>query len=131
LQHLAAEKLVESARDVAEGGIAVAVAKMVFTKGLGADVELIGGGLPAECVLFAEDATRALVTCDTQQVRAIEASAVNYGLRAQVVGQTMASHFTLRVDGLPVVEGEANSFRKVWREALVKALQSESEAAHV
>ncbi len=32
LQHLAAEKLVESARDVAEGGIAVAVAKSVFYK---------------------------------------------------------------------------------------------------
>ena len=131
LQHLAAEKLVESARDVAEGGIAVAVAKMVFTKGLGAELELIGCGRPAECVLFAEDATRVLVTCNTEQVHTIEASAVNYGLRAQVVGQTTASHFALRVDGLPLVEGEANSFRKVWREALAEALQSESEATHV
>jgi hypothetical protein len=48
-----------------------------------------------------------------------------------VVGQTTASHFALRVDGLPLVEGEANSFRKVWREALAEALQSESEATHV
>jgi len=72
-----------------------------------------------------------LVTCNTEQVHTIEASAVNYGLRAQVVGQTTASHFALRVDGLPLVEGEANSFRKVWREALAEALQSESEATHV
>ena len=131
LQHLAAEQLVESARDVAEGGIAVAVAKMVFTKGLGAEVELIGGGLPVECVLFGEDASRALVTCDAKQVRAIEASAVNYGVHAQVIGLTTESHFALRVDSLPVVEGDANSFRRIWREALVEALQSETEAAHV
>jgi phosphoribosylformylglycinamidine synthase len=44
LQKLAAEGLVESARDVAEGGITVAVAKLAFPKGLGAP-----GGMRAVC----------------------------------------------------------------------------------
>ena len=54
----------ESARDVAEGGIAVAAAKVGFAKGLGVEMDLISAGLPAECVLFAEDASRVLLTCD-------------------------------------------------------------------
>ena len=58
LQVLAAESLVESARDVAEGGIAVAAAKLAFAKGLGVELDLISAGLPAECVLFAEDSSR-------------------------------------------------------------------------
>ena len=68
LQVLAAEQLVESVRDVAEGGIAVALAKIGFPRGLGAEFDLISAGLPAECVLFAEDASRALVTCDPTKV---------------------------------------------------------------
>jgi phosphoribosylformylglycinamidine synthase len=131
LQKLAAEGLVESARDVAEGGIAVAAAKLSFPKGLGAEIDLISAGLPAECVLFAEDATRVLVTCEATNVQAIEESAVKFGLNAQVIGVTTRRSFAVRIDGVPVIDSEAAAFRESWRQAMESALQSEPEAARV
>jgi len=131
LQVLAAEGLVESARDVAEGGIAVAVAKIGFPQGLGAEIDLISAGLPAECVLFAEDASRALVTCDPIKVGAIEEAAVKCGLNAQQIGATIREKFTVRIDGNPVIDGEVSAFKQSWRQALGQALQVESEVAQV
>jgi phosphoribosylformylglycinamidine synthase len=129
LQALAAERLVESARDVAEGGIAVAVAKLGFAKGLGAEIDLISAGLPAECVLFAEDASRTLVTCDPAKVGAIEETAVKYGLNAQQIGVTTGETFTVRIDGTPVIAGAASAFKLSWRQALEEALQTEPAVA--
>ena len=131
LQALAEEKLVESARDVAEGGIAVAAAKIGFPQGLGAEIDLISAGLPAECVLFAEDASRAMVTCDPIKVGAIEEAAVKYGLNAQQIGVTTCEKFTVRIDGNPVIEGEVSAFEQSWRQALEQALQGEPEVARV
>jgi len=122
LQVLASEGLVESARDVAEGGIAVAAAKIGFPKDLGVDIELISAGLPTECVLFAEDASRALVTCDPTKVRIIEDTAVKYGLNAQCIGLTTSGRFTIRIDGVPAIEGEVSTFKQRWRQALEQAL---------
>jgi len=125
LQVLATEGLLESARDVAEGGIAVAVAKLAFPKGLGAEVDLISAGLPSECVLFAEDATRVLVTCEATKVTMVEEIAVKYGLNAQAIGSTTSGQFTIRIDGSPVIEGEASAFKESWRQALELALQGD------
>ena len=83
----------------------MAVAKIGFPKGLGVEIDLISAGLPAECVLFAEDASRALVTCDPTKVRTIEETAVKYGLNAQAIGLTTSEKFTIRIDGAPVIEG--------------------------
>jgi phosphoribosylformylglycinamidine synthase len=131
LQVLASERLVESARDVAEGGIAVAVAKLAFARGLGAEIDLISAGLPSECVLFSEDATRVLVSCDPTKVRTIEGIAVKYGLNAQEIGVTTSKNFTVRIDGVPAIEGDASVFKQSWRQALEQALQAEPEAAQV
>jgi phosphoribosylformylglycinamidine synthase len=127
LQKLATEGLVESARDVAEGGIAVALAKLAFARGLGVDVDLISANLPAECVLFAEDATRVLVTCDATKVGTIEETAVKYGLNAQEIGKTTGKQFTVRIDGIAVIDAGASNFRQSWRPALELALQAEFE----
>ncbi len=127
LQTLAAERLLESARDVAEGGIAVALAKMIFPLGLGAEIDLISAALPAECVLFAEDATRVLVTCTPGNVATIEKTAVKYGLNAQVIGTTTSASLTVRIDGVTSIDGPASSFRESWGGALEEALQAEPE----
>jgi phosphoribosylformylglycinamidine synthase len=127
LQKLALGRLIESARDVAEGGIAVALAKLAFSRALGVEVDLISAGLPSECVLFAEDATRVLVTCDATKVRAIEEIAVKYGLNAQEIGKTTGKQFTVRIDGAVVVDDQASVFKQSWRQALETALQAEPE----
>src|SRR5579871_48102 len=60
--------LVDSAHDCSEGGMAVAVSEKAFAKGVGARVNLTSDGLPSEFVLFGEDASRILVSCDPANV---------------------------------------------------------------
>jgi phosphoribosylformylglycinamidine synthase subunit PurL len=118
---------VDAARDVAEGGIAVAAARMCFPRELGAELNLISAGLAAECVLFAEDATRVLLICAPENVEAIEETALKYGLNAQHIGSTCGQKFTVRIDGEPAIEGEASAFRRSWRQALEQSLRTEPE----
>jgi phosphoribosylformylglycinamidine (FGAM) synthase-like enzyme len=44
--------------------LAVALAEKAFAKGVGARVNLASNGLPAEFVLFGEDASRIMLSCD-------------------------------------------------------------------
>jgi hypothetical protein len=103
----------------------VAAAKIGFPKDLGVDIELISAGLPAECVLFGEDASRVLVTCDPIKVSTIEGIAVKYGLNAQRIGFTTMEKFAIRIDGIPVIEDEVSTLKQSWRQALEQALQGE------
>ena len=59
--------MVDSAHDCAEGGVAVALAEKAFPKGVGARVNLASGGLFPEFVLFGEDASRIVISCDPGQ----------------------------------------------------------------
>ena len=59
--------LVDSVHDCADGGLAVALAEKAFAKGVGARVNLASDGLPAEFVLFGEDASRIVLSCDPGQ----------------------------------------------------------------
>ena len=60
--------LVESAKDCSEGGLAVTLAECGFARGIGAQVDLSSYGLVPEFVLFGEDASRILISCDPQNV---------------------------------------------------------------
>ncbi len=55
---LVQQGLVDSVHDCSDGGLAVALAEKAFAKNIGARVNLAMEGLPAEFVLFGEDASR-------------------------------------------------------------------------
>src|ERR1039458_2784787 len=75
--------LVESAKDCSEGGLAVTLAECGFARGIGAVVDLTAGGLFPEFVLFGEDASRVLISCDPQNVPRIQQIAVQFALSAE------------------------------------------------
>ena len=81
--------LVESAKDCSEGGLAVTLAECGFARGVGAEVNLSSNGLVPEFVLFGEDASRVLISCDPQNVERIQQVAVQYGLSAEQIGNTV------------------------------------------
>ncbi len=80
--------LVDSAKDCSEGGIAVTLAESGFEHGIGATVDLTSDGLVPEFVLFGEDASRILVSCDPNSVERIKQVAVKYALSAENIGST-------------------------------------------
>ncbi|HEX8925466.1 MAG TPA: phosphoribosylformylglycinamidine synthase subunit PurL [Terriglobales bacterium] len=127
LIELAGEKLVTAAKDCAEGGIATTLAEMGFRKGVGAKAELISAGLALECVLFGEDASRVVVSCDPSKVARIQEIAGAHGIHAQQIGTTTNGKFELRVDGETAISGEITDFRKFWADALEASLKADVE----
>ena len=131
LQQLMAELaeggLIESAKDVSEGGLAVTLAEQGFAEGIGADVNLISAHLPTEVVLFGENASEIVISCDPANVERIQQVAVKYGINAQQIGTTSPDNLKISVDGEAVVSVAVSALRQCWAGALEQALHTETE----
>jgi phosphoribosylformylglycinamidine synthase len=119
--------MVESVHDCSDGGVAVALAEKTFAKGVGARVNFISGGLPAEFVLFGEDASRILLSCDAGQVGGIQEVAGQLGVVAEVVGETGSDRVEILVDGDSVVSVAVSELSAGYEGALEAALRAEVE----
>jgi len=120
--------LVESAHDCSEGGIAVTLAESAFARGVGVKVDLGAQELPAEFVLFGEDASRVVVSCDRSNLSAIQQVAVKYGISADVMGETVPQQMEIGLDGGVVVSATVSELRQVYENALETALRTDAVA---
>jgi phosphoribosylformylglycinamidine synthase II len=132
LAELAHEGLMSSAKDVGEGGIAVALGEECFKRDFGAEVHLISAGLALENVLFGEDATRVLISCDQEQVSRIQEVSGKFGLNALEIGVVTGSNLEtsnlrISVDGETVLRESVSALKQSWAESLEKALHVETE----
>ena len=100
--------LVESAHDVSEGGIAVALAESSVSNGLGVSVRAdIFGGMRPDFWLFGETQSMITLSCDRSNSNRIISIAKEHNVDAQVIGHT-AEHGRIRVGQLMDVSvGEA------------------------
>jgi len=119
--------LVDSAKDCSEGGLAVTLAECGFAHGIGAQVDLSSFGLVPEFVLFGEDASRILISCDPENVQRIQQIAVQFGLSADRVGNTVSDQLEIQVDGTTVAAASVSELREAWAGALERALHVETE----
>jgi len=121
--------LVDSAHDCSEGGVAVALAESAFPRGVGLKVNLAAQGLPAEFVLFGEDASRVVISCDRGNLLGIQQIAVKYGLSADIIGETVGQHVEINIDGQVVVSASVAELSGEYEGALERLLKSEPAAA--
>jgi len=119
--------LLDSAKDCSEGGVAVTLAECGFARGVGARVNLSSDGLVPEFVLFGEDASRILISCDPTNVGRIKELAVKYALSAEVIGETVQDKFEIRVAGVVAASADVSELHDAWAGALKKALHVETE----
>jgi phosphoribosylformylglycinamidine synthase subunit PurL len=119
---------VESVHDCSDGGLAVALAEKTFTKGIGARVNLASTGLPAEFVLFGEDASRILLSCDPVNVSRIQKLAKEHGIGADVVGETIPERLEILLDNQVVVAAAVSVLSAEYESALELSLRVEPEA---
>jgi phosphoribosylformylglycinamidine synthase subunit PurL len=121
------QSLVDSVHDCSEGGIAVALAEKAFAKGVGARVNLASNGLPAEFVLFGEDASRIVVSCDSGNVERIKQVAEKHGIVADVLGQTISERLEISVDAKVAVSAAVSELSRVYEGALEASLRTDPE----
>jgi phosphoribosylformylglycinamidine synthase II len=121
--------LVESAHDCSEGGIAVTLAESAFPNGVGVQVNLTSLGLPPEYVLFGEDASRVVISCDPGNLSRIKQAAIKYGLSAEEIGETVsAAEIEIKLDGRVAVSATVRELRETYEGALEAALRADTKA---
>jgi phosphoribosylformylglycinamidine synthase II len=122
------EGMVESVHDCSDGGLAVALAEKALAKGVGARVNLAAYGLPAEFLLFGEDASRIVLSCDPGNVSRIQQVAAQHGIAADVLGETIPERLEITLEGRSVVSAAVLELSAVYEGALESALRIEPEA---
>jgi phosphoribosylformylglycinamidine synthase len=129
LQILADRQLLRSARDIADGGIAVALAQAAFPHAIGAAVEQEQALMAHPLFgLFAEPASTVLLSTDPSQVEALENLADEYGFFAARIGSTGGDRLEISVYGDTFVSASLDELRKPWATALESTLHGEVPA---
>jgi phosphoribosylformylglycinamidine synthase II len=122
---LADQRLVRSAHDCSDGGIAVAVAESAFdTVGIGAEVSLEGLNLARDAAvnvaaaLFGESASRVVVSVVPEHVTTVLRHAAAANVPARVIGQTGGSRLRIAVAGDIVIDQSVDEAERVWSTAI-------------
>jgi phosphoribosylformylglycinamidine synthase subunit PurL len=127
LAALADACLLNSARDISDGGIAVTLAESAFGNGIGVSAHFEQGpDLPVAWQLFGESATQVIVSCNAAAVKKIKAIVSKYAeLAVQDLGETVKDHFRIQVNGRTVVDESVQGLQHVWAGALETKLYDE------
>jgi phosphoribosylformylglycinamidine synthase subunit PurL len=113
--------LVESATDLSEGGLAVALCEKAFgANGLGADVTISGSAVTA---LFSETQSRFLISVKKENAEAFEAT-VKDAVKVGVV--TDNDRIVINGEDTVLIDGTVEEFRSAWRGAIQCLLNSEA-----
>jgi phosphoribosylformylglycinamidine synthase len=126
---LAWRKLIRSARDISDGGLAVALAQAAFPKGIGATVEQDPSLLAHPLFgLFAEPASTILITTVPGNLSEIDAMAGQNNFFSARIGTTGGSRLEISVDGEPFISAQLAELRTLWASALEANLHGEVPA---
>jgi phosphoribosylformylglycinamidine synthase len=122
MREIAAAGLAESAHDLSDGGLAVALAESSFgPAGVGAVLE-VDSDLRAEYLLFHEGPSRILISTD--QPEAVQEIARRHGVEAPRAGVTIEGRVGIRNAGTVLVDREIGRLKPLWSGALEKMLRS-------
>jgi len=124
---LAAERAVQSAHDVSDGGLAVTVAESCFaSEGLSAEVDLGKVAEPAESALFGERGARAVVSVAPRALARVEQIAAQCNINVRQMGRVTRGEFRIQLNGAAVIQGQLESFQRVWSRSLAHSVESAS-----
>jgi phosphoribosylformylglycinamidine synthase len=114
-------RLVRSAHDVSEGGLAIALAECCYSNlhrgSLGAEIE-IPSHLEVKKDLFGEVSSR--VVLSTSQPAELRHRAEEMGLNFFDLGKTGGKRFILKYEGVEAVNLDIEELEAAWRQALPK-----------
>jgi phosphoribosylformylglycinamidine synthase len=129
LEVLADRQLIRSARDLGDGGLAVALAQAAFPLGIGAKVEQEQSLMVHPLFgLFAEPASTVLITATPSQVEEIEELADEYGYFLARIGFTGGQRLEINVYRQPMISASLDELREPWANALEATLHGEVKA---
>lgn len=118
-------RLLKSAHDCSEGGLATAVAECCFAAqpgAKGAAIELTSG-LRRDFLLFGESAARAVVSVAPADLPALRELAGIHHVPVAVIGRVSDGNLTFTVNETTVIDAATGEMEKLWREAIECLMQ--------
>lgn len=110
--------MVQSAHDLSEGGLSVALAESCISGKLGASVALNSDNLRHDLLLFSESQSRILLSATPAQADALESHIQSQGVPVRRIGQVQGTELQIQVDGKQVLAEQVNNLRQVWEDAI-------------
>jgi phosphoribosylformylglycinamidine (FGAM) synthase-like enzyme len=124
IREILAEGLAESAHDLSDGGLAVALAECSFgPDGIGAQLD-IDSDLRPEFLAFHEAPSRILISTAGANVKRVGAIAEKHGVEAPVVGVTIEKGIEIRQRSMTLGSWEINALKNSYETALAGALDA-------
>jgi len=112
-------KLVRSAHDLSEGGLAVALAECAFAGGAGVGCAIrLDGGPRGDALLFGESQSRLLVTCGRAALGRLLELAAARGVPAAVIGRTGGSDIAVTQGGREILRVPVEKAFRAWKDSL-------------
>ncbi len=122
IRELVRDAAIESAHDIGEGGLAVALAECALgPENVGADITL-DSGIDPELLLFHEGPSRILVSTATPD--RVFSSAKKQGIQAREIGATLDSRVVIRNQDQILIETSVAELKNLWDTALEHLLHN-------
>ncbi len=119
------EEVLNSAHDVSEGGLAVAIAESCILGELGAECELNTNGRK-DTLLFSETQSRIVISTSIEKFSRFEELCKKYELPFIVLGKVAREGFIVKVNGEKVIEVPTNQLTDLYMNALERKLFDET-----
>jgi phosphoribosylformylglycinamidine synthase len=127
---LAGERLIRSAHDCSDGGLAVTVAECSFdTGGIGVEVSIdrvhVAGdtGMNVSAALFGESPSRVVLSVGQDDVTTVLERASAASVPVRVVGQTGGNRLRMAVGGQIVIDQSVDDAERVWSTAIEQCVE--------
>jgi phosphoribosylformylglycinamidine synthase subunit PurL len=114
---------IHSARDVSDGGLAVAVTEASFSKNIGAAVS-VGAcpGLTNGVSMFLEAENMVMATCAGEDLETLRKMAEPYGIWVNRIGETGGRRIEIAVSGEAIIDRTIEELKGCWSGALQESL---------
>lgn len=113
------EKILNSAHDLSEGGLATALAESCILGNLGISCELKTDKRP-DFILFGEDQSRILVSISQNKEQPFWNIVQQENLQAIVIGQVIEKDFIVKINGNELIHTNVDELQKIYNHSLEK-----------
>jgi phosphoribosylformylglycinamidine synthase II len=127
LGRAASARLLRSAHDCSDGGIAVTLAECTFdSAGIGCEVDVPAAGTRLDSTLFSESASRVVVSAGEDEAATLLRLAAEAGVPARVIGRTGGSRIKIAVAGQPAIDCDISEAESRWSSAIETFFQRQA-----
>ncbi|HEY8541930.1 MAG TPA: phosphoribosylformylglycinamidine synthase subunit PurL [Pseudothermotoga sp.] len=113
------EKIINSAHDLSEGGLAIALAESCILGNLGVSCELKTNKRP-DFVLFGEDQSRILISVSKEKISSFWEIVQQEDLPVTVIGEVIKQDFIIKINDNRVINTTVNEIQSIYNHSLEK-----------